>query len=396
MEIFDEKHPLIEPQPGPLADAVRKRNIPLLSLSSRKTPVVVQMGYGYKQKRRVASDVNDSAGAFLCLQKDVAKELLDRCGFPVPKGFSEEDKEEFLKKLPHLDYPIVIKPSDSIWGIGVTTNINNAEAAAQAFQLAKKTSPTIIAEEFVPGNDYRVLIINDKFIAAMHRAPARVFGNGQDTVEELVLKENKKRKKALANNPYSLKPIKIDQNTRQLLSSTGKDLDHIPELKEEVQLKMNSNIKSGGEGIDVTNEICSENKNLIRRAAQVMALDIAGFDIQAERIDKPITETGGKIIEVNSNPDIFMHLFPSNGDPIDAPGILIDYLFPDPEDAWIDIELDGKVCRDEKFINAHLADVPKLVTRLVSTDSKETKDYTGKQNLLSYLLDKLTVKIKIN
>ena len=67
-------------------------------------------------------------------------------------------------------------------------------------------------------------------------------------------------------------------------------------------LASTANLSTGGTAIDRTTEIHYETREIARRAALVIGLDIAGIDIITPDISQPLREVGGGIVEVNAGP----------------------------------------------------------------------------------------------
>jgi cyanophycin synthetase len=80
-----------------------------------------------------------------------------------------------------------------------------------------------------------------------------------------------------------------------------------------------------------------QNKKLIALAAGIVGLDVAGVDISTVDISRPLTETGGAIIEINAAPGIRMHHYPYKGTPRNVAKAIVDMLFPEGSKSRIPI-----------------------------------------------------------
>src|SRR5699024_8750006 len=193
-----------------------------------------------------------------------AKIALDKAGVPVPKGklFSGDTQDsEVIKYAKEIGYPVVLKPSNAAQGKGVIANIENEEFLKESLNYVRKQLgySEIILEEHVFGHEYRVYVMHDDVIAVLNRDPANVVGDGKRTIKELINKKNKDRKK----NPrlYSCL-IKVDYEIENVLKDKGLSLETIPEKNEKIYLRSKSNITSGGDSIDVTDEFPDEIKKV--------------------------------------------------------------------------------------------------------------------------------------
>ncbi|MFC1617969.1 hypothetical protein ACFL2B_01660 [Patescibacteria group bacterium] len=380
-----------------ILNELEKANIPMLEIVGN---FINQAGYGINQKRRMYSDISTVDAYQLAENKDVSKKFLAENNIPVPKGQAIETVKELAVAFPTLTCPLVIKPTDSMWGYGVTTDISNFSQAKKAFENAKQQKKInvdkVIIEEQVSGNDYRVLVLNNRVIAAMHRIPARVKGDGKLTVKQLANRENKQRQQRISVNKESPKPIELDNTSKIILTKQGFSYDYIPKKGQYVTLRMNANIHTGGEGIDVTDNIHPANKDMCCRIARITGLEIVGIDILSPHISKPIGEVGGKITEINSNPDIDMHIMPHHGKPINTAKMFVDYLFPNPAKAWIPIKIKGKICKNQKLVNKYLKTKPKKVVQLADFGAKKKVIVKSPPEiLLTYLLDLLTTSVEM-
>jgi cyanophycin synthetase len=259
--------------------------------------------------------------------KDLTKRLLEDVGIPVPKGYVVKTKGEAFEKAQALGFPLVIKPIDASQGRGVTVNINTIELLAKAYEEAFKLSEEVVVEKYIEGSDYRILVVNNHFVAASQRDPAHVIGDGKSTITQLVERVNEDPRRGFGHENVLTK-IVIDEMTKNILSSSGLMDDSILEEGRRINLKTTANLSVGGTATDVTDVVHPANKALAERAAKVIGLDIAGIDIITQDIRKPVIEIGGVIVEVNAAPGFRMHLQPSEGKNRNVGRYVVDMLFP--------------------------------------------------------------------
>jgi cyanophycin synthetase len=236
----------------------------------------------------------------------------------------EEDLEATIRKI---GYPIVLKPLDGNHGKGASINVTNWEDALAGLAYAKNYSRRVIVEKFITGFDFRVLIIDNKLVAAAKRVPAHVVGNGKDSIEKLIEITNLDPKRGYGHENV-LTQIDVDRDTLDLLEKLGYTTETVPRKDEIVYLKSTANLSTGGTSVDVTDMMHPENIFLCERISRVIGLDICGVDIMAENLTQPLKENGGCILEVNAAPGFRMHLAPSEGLPRNVASPVIDMLYP--------------------------------------------------------------------
>jgi len=315
------------PSTGCIVDEAAKRGIPHLRLNKHS---LVQLGYGVHQKRiraTIASTTSNIAVDIAC-DKEETKNILEAAEIPVPKGMvirTEAGLEDAVKKY---GYPLVIKPIDGNHGKGNTTNITSWEQAVKALENAKQYGRSVIVERFITGYDFRVLVINYKFICAALRTPAAVTGDGVHTIQWLIDETNKDPRRGYGHEKV-LTQITVDHSTMKMLEEKGYTLETIPAKGELVLLKTTANLSTGGTSTDVTDEVHPDNIVMCERIARIVGLDICGIDIMAKDLFTPVKDNGGAILEVNAAPGFRMHIEPAEGLPRNVAEPVIEMLFPD-------------------------------------------------------------------
>jgi cyanophycin synthetase len=269
----------------------------------------------------------------MACNKELTKKMLDMASIPVASGSICVDEEDLASTINKIGYPIVLKPLDGNHGKGASINVTNWEDAVEGLAYAKKYSHRIIVEKFITGFDFRILVIDNKLVAAAKRVPAHIIGNGTDTIQELIKITNLDPRRGYGHENV-LTQIDVDRDTEDLLEKLNYTLETIPKKGEIVYLKSTANLSTGGTSVDVTDMMHPENIFLAERISRVIGLDICGVDIMAENLTQPLKENGGVILEVNAAPGFRMHLAPSEGLPRNVAAPVIDMLYPP-----------GKTCR---------------------------------------------------
>jgi len=314
------------PSTGSIVEEAVARDIPWIRLGTNS---LVQLGYGVNQMRFQATitQKTSSIAVDIACNKEETKRMLDNASIPVASGsicVDEEDLEACIKKI---GYPIVLKPLDGNHGKGASINVTTWEDAKAGLEYAQKYSRRIIVEKFITGFDFRVLIIDNKLVAAAKRVPAHVIGNGTDSIQKLIETTNLDPRRGYGHENV-LTQIDVDRDTLDLLEKLNYTVDTVPKNGETVYLKSTANLSTGGTSVDVTDMMHPENVFLCERISRVIGLDICGVDIMAENLTQPLKENGGCILEVNAAPGFRMHLAPSEGLPRNVASPVIDMLYP--------------------------------------------------------------------
>ncbi len=314
------------PSTGCIVEEAAKRGIPFIRLNKHS---LVQLGYGVHQKRiraTIASTTGNIAVDIAC-DKEETKNLLEAAEIPVPRGVVIRTELGLQEAVDKFGYPLVIKPIDGNHGKGNTTNITTWEQALQAFEAAKVYSRSVIVERFIVGYDFRILVINYKFICAALRTPASVVGDGVHNIQWLIEETNKDPRRGFGHEKV-LTQITIDQFTQKMLDEISYTLETIPAAGERVMLKPTANLSTGGTSTDVTDLVHPDNIFMCERIARIIGLDICGIDIMAPDLQMPVSQNGGAILEVNAAPGFRMHIEPSEGLPRNVAEPVVDMLFP--------------------------------------------------------------------
>lgn len=313
------------PSTGCIVDAARDRGIPTRRLGEGS---LVLLGWGALQ-RRVLTAETDRTGAiaqYVAQDKHLTRALLQELGLPVPVGRPVNDAADAWHAAQELGLPVVVKPQYGNQGRGVATNLTTKEQVEQAYAAAREESAYILVERFVPGDDYRVLVVGDKVVAASRREPAHVVGDGHSTITELIAETNKDPRRSDGHST-SLSWIKLDAVARVILAEQGCSPESVPAVGKRVLIRRNGNLSTGGTATDVTDQVHPDVGAKAVEAARAVGLDIAGVDVVAVDIGKPMAEQGAAIVEVNAGPGLRMHLDPSEGKPRPVGEAIVGLMF---------------------------------------------------------------------
>ena len=242
--------------------------------------------------------------------KVVTKKILQINDIKVPDGSEFDNIDDAISEIDNfINKPIVIKPKSTNFGTGISIFPQgaNKEDIKRAFEIAFKYDNTVLFEEFISGKEYRFLVIGDKVVGILHRVPANVVGDGEKSIRQLVEIKNQS---PLRGKGYKtpLEKINLDESAALFLKHRGLDFDYIPKKDEIVYLRENSNISTGGDSIDYTDDIPQKFKDIAVRASKSIGANICGVDMM---IDDESSQYA--IIELNFNPAIHIHSYPYIG-----------------------------------------------------------------------------------
>jgi cyanophycin synthetase len=323
------------PSTASIVNAGLNRNIPYIRLTEGS---LVQLGWGSKQRRIQAAetDASSAIAESIAQDKELTKKLFRMAGLPVPEGRPVKNVDDAWAVAQEIGLPVVVKPQDGNQGKGVAVNVKTREELDAAYKIALRYREEIMVERYLPGSDYRLLVIGDKLVAAARREPALVVGDGKHTVRELVDIVNADPLRGEGHS-YPLTRIRIDEVAIACLQEQSLDESSVPPKGMRVIMRNNANLSTGGSATDVTDDVHPEVAASAVLAAQMVGLDICGVDIVCETILRPLEEQNGGIIEVNAAPGLRMHLSPSFGKGRDVGKAVIDQMFPDGENARIPV-----------------------------------------------------------
>lgn len=313
------------PSTSAIVSAAQARGIPFRRLTRGS---LVQFGWGSRQKRIQAAETSltSAIAESIAQDKELTKRLLHAAGVPVPIGRPVEDEDDAWRAAQEVGLPVVVKPQNGNQGKGISVNLDNEERVRAAYRLASDLYDDIMVERYLPGHDWRILVIGNKLIAAARRDPPTIVGDGAHTVRELVDIVNSDPRRSDGHST-SLTKIRFDEVALGRLAEQGYSADSVPPLGARVALRDNANLSTGGTATDVTDDVHPELAAAAIAAAQTVGLDIAGIDVVCETILRPLEEQQGGIVEVNAAPGLRMHLDPSFGKGRAVGEAIIDMMF---------------------------------------------------------------------
>ncbi|PRY20958.1 cyanophycin synthetase [Aliiruegeria haliotis] len=310
-----------------LVRAAEERDIPWVRMNHAS---MIMVGQGKYQKRIEAalSSQTSQIAVEIAADKELCMRLLGDLGLPVPDQRFARDPEDAADLADRIGFPVVVKPVDGNHGRGVVVNVQTEEEAMEAYAIAEAEGSGVVVESMIPGDDHRLLVVDGKLVAAAKRMPGHVVGDGASTIRQLVdvVNEDPRRGRGHEN---MLTLLELDDTADKLLEDKGYTQESVPPDGEVVYLRRTANLSTGGSAIDVTDVIHPDNRLMAERAILAVGLDIGGVDFLTTDITQSYRETGGAICEINAGPGLRMHISPSEGEPRDVGGAIMDMLFPE-------------------------------------------------------------------
>lgn len=322
------------PSTGAIVDAALARGIPYRRLTKGS---LVQFGWGSRQRRIQAAelDATSAVSESIAQDKDLTKKLLLAAGVPVPTGRPVTNTDDAWAAALQIGLPVVVKPLDGNQGKGVTVNIVTRDHLDVAFRAAAEHGEVMV-EKFLPGNDFRLLVVGNKLVAASRREPPQVLGDGLHTVRELVDIVNQDPRRG-EGHATSLTKIRFDEIAVARLHAQDLTPESIPARGRRVVLRNNANLSTGGTATDVTGDVHPEVAARAVAAAQMVGLHICGVDVVCESVLRPLEAQNGGVVEVNAAPGLRMHLSPSYGKGRAVGGAMINELFAPGDDGRVPV-----------------------------------------------------------
>lgn len=266
--------------------------------------------------------------------KVVTKKVLAKAGFNVPKSVEFTDAKSAVENYPLFENrAVVIKPKSTNFGLGITIfqqGVQNRGDFAKAVEIAFREDKEIMVEDYLVGTEYRFFVLGDKTLAVLLRVPANVIGDGIHTVKQLVeMKNNHPLRGDGSRTP--LKKIALGDIEQLQLKEQGLTIDSIPPRDLIVQLRANSNISTGGDSIDMTEQMHESYKELAVGITKAMGAAVCGVDLIIPDLTQPAEASlkSWGVIEANFNPMMMMHIFPYAGESRRVTMDVIGMLFPE-------------------------------------------------------------------
>lgn len=261
------------------------------------------------RSKLIGASMEKGSALWLCSNKYATFEILKKHGFgqvPPYQRYSLATIKEARQDFVMRNKAVVIKPSRQTYGgTGVTVNIRSMNQLNKAIFNSLIYGDNFLMEDFIVGDNFRILLYKDRMLSAIHRAPANVKGDGRSNIRQLIDKENERR--ARDQNMFRLNPILIDNDVKQTLHDKRLSFRYVPAEDEVVYVRTVCNHHAGGETRDVTSIVHPDIVRDCRNIMKIMDVTLGGIDVITKDISKPLAEAGGVINEVNTGPSLDIH-----------------------------------------------------------------------------------------
>ncbi len=281
-----------------------------------------KVGNNYWYIVNTVTPLTSSPSTTICKRKNLTHLVLKEHNIPVPEQeilSSEIDAIKFFDKYKD----IVIKPTQQLGGKGVSILPQSEEQVLKAYKSAFEMSNApsdekkVVAEQFITGENYRFLTVGDKVVGIVRRKAAHITGDGVNSIRKLIEISNEKRKEKL------LLPIVIDNEVMLKLQRENLNLESIPAENQQVILRYNCNLTTGGTTEECASEVHDYYKQLAIKAIKAIGSEFGGVDIIAKDITKPDTVA---INEINYNPGLRLHYKVDKGEAVRVAIPIMEYI----------------------------------------------------------------------
>ena len=319
------------PSTACIVNAAAAREIPYIRLSSGN---LVQLGYGAKQRRiwTAETDQTSAIAESISRDKDLTKSLLASAGVPTPEGRVVTSADDAWEAAQEIGTPVVVKPIDGNHGRGVFINLYTQQEIEAAYAVAIDEGSDVLVETHILGDEHRLLVVGNRVVAAAKGETVWIEGDGEHTVDQLIQIQINSDPRRGTTEECPLNLVRIDAAVQLELARQNLTDVSIPVLAQKVLIQSNGNV-----AFDVTDLVHPEVASQVALAARVVGLEIAGIDLVAQDISKPLESQNAAIVEVNAGPGLLMHLKPAKGKPQAVGEAIANHLFPLNEDFRIPI-----------------------------------------------------------
>ncbi len=319
MDMADLDQIKIRKQDKLIVNEAYKRGVRFENISDKR----FRMSYGNQSYIVRNGNVRDSSSTPLAIRvikmKDVTSRILRNRGYNGIENtvFDHKDLVRAWYWASTI-LPVVLKPASGKLGKLVYVNINNYEEFKKHFEKIARKYTDILVEKYIEGEEYRFTYLNNQIITINRNIPAHVIGDGEQTINELIAFKNKEREKSPV-----YKKIKVNKESERILSYQGYNIESVPEMNKRVFVRKTSNLSTGGEAIDVTDDISEDIKEHVRKAINsIKGIFLCGADVLISG-DKPY------IMEINSLPGLLTDDYLEEEKPRHVIKKVVDEMFPE-------------------------------------------------------------------
>jgi len=303
----------LNPYAAIIVNEARRRGIGIEVLDAANGYFALVLGGRRVVCRESLSELTTAIAMSRCDDKAVTHRVLHRAGLRVPEQArveSLDQAEAFLSRLGR----VVVKPTKGEQGAGISVDVRDPETLEQAIRAARRVCDSVILEEFVEGEDLRIVVIDYKVVAAAIRRPAQVVGDGRQTIRELAQAQSRRRRAATGGESA----IPMNAETERCIAQAGFGWDDVLPDGQVLQVRKTANLHTGGTIHDVTAELHPKLAADAVAAARALDIPVTGLDFLVPAVDRPEYV----IIEANERPGL------ANHEPQPTAKRFVDLLFP--------------------------------------------------------------------
>lgn len=263
--------------------------------------------------RESLSELTSAVAMSICDDKAASRRVVEDAGILVPDEAEASDADGITAMLERHER-VVVKPARGEQGRGISVAIGKEDDLEAAFKRAYEVCDRVLVEEYVEGDDLRLVVIDHRLVAAAIRKPARIFGDGRSTARDLIEKQSRRRAAATGGEAV----IAIDDETVRCLREVGLTLDSVLDEQQEVEVRRTANLHTGGTIHDVTDHVHPALVEAAVRVSRAIDIPVVGVDFIVPSHRKP----DYRFIEANERPGL------ANHEPQPTAERFIDLLFP--------------------------------------------------------------------
>ena len=249
-----------------------------------------------------------------CRSKEQARDKFKLGGIPHAQGLIFLNPFAAIRFAKQHGFPLVIKPNVSGFSRGSHFPIRDYKELWKAIFLAKLWWPFTVVEQFLEGNNYRVVVANGEIVSVLQRYAPAVKGDGTSTIRELMLKENAIREE-MKLYPV-IYPLKESAQTKAFLAKQGLNFESVLKAEQRVTLFYRISLAPGGVVEVISKQLLPEvNNALFKNVLNLFDANILGIDVILEKgIEFDYRDQKCIFLEVNSRPYLKMHAYPRYGE----------------------------------------------------------------------------------
>ncbi len=291
-----------------IVDEARRRGIDVEVLDAPYGYFKLRTGGRAVVCRESLSELTSAIAMSRCDDKRVTHRVLSKAGLKVPAQYVNE-------KPPVGDgRRWVVKPARGEQGVGISVDVRTTEEIDRAIEAARMECQDYLVEEYIEGEDLRIIVIDFAVVAAAVRKPPKITGDGRQTIAALIEKYNRRR--AAATGGESRVPM--DEETLRCLKLEGYGPDTVLPADTTAAVRKTANLHTGGTIHDVTPKLHPALGEAAVAAAVAIDIPVTGLDF----IVPDVTGPDYRIIEANERPGL------ANHEPQPTARKFIDLLFP--------------------------------------------------------------------